>query len=159
MLPAKRLTQFLVLGVLLLIVLAFNHQYLSNFPEHIHAWAQADRYALALGYMENGHNLLHPQTFVLNKQFPDNWQSPYDSPETATDLPIPEYLIALIMRLSGSTAPLIFRLFILCCALTGGIYLFKLSKELIGNSLMGLFVVFIRFQHTCISVLFSELPT
>ena len=44
--------------------LTFQYKYLNEFPSHIHAWAQADRYALSLGFLENGLDFFKPQTYI-----------------------------------------------------------------------------------------------
>ena len=61
------------IGVLILIIglgLLYQHNYLNEFPSHVHAWAQADRYALSLGFLENGFDLLHPPDVYLQPPIP-----------------------------------------------------------------------------------------
>ncbi len=100
----------------------FNH-----YPSNIHAWAQADRYALSLCFLENGFDLFHPCTFHYNLQFPAKIPLVIEDGITAVDFPLNEYLIALIMKITGNTSPAIFRLYILIYSLIGLLYLFKLS--------------------------------
>lgn len=48
----------------LLFILVFGgiiqHSYMKEFPSFIHAWAQTDRYAMAIAFTENGMDLFHP---------------------------------------------------------------------------------------------------
>jgi hypothetical protein len=59
-----------ILSGLLILSFVYHHKYINEFPSHIHAWAQSDRYALSLGFLDNGLNFLKPQTFTYNHQFP-----------------------------------------------------------------------------------------
>ena len=62
----------LILPILLIITLGvfLQYKYFNEFPAHIHAWSQSDRYALALGFERNNLNFFKPETFVMNHQFP-----------------------------------------------------------------------------------------
>ena len=73
----KRQQPYLI-ALLLIVALAgfFHWGKLKEFPKYTHAWAQADRYALAQGFVNNGLDFFHPETFVYNKQFPNNFKSP-----------------------------------------------------------------------------------
>ncbi len=42
----------------------------NKLPTSIHAWAQSDHYALALGFYNDGMDFFHPTTFALDHQFP-----------------------------------------------------------------------------------------
>ena len=48
--------------------------YMNEFPSFIHAWSQTDRYAIALGFVNNDLDFFHPETFIYNKQFPHKWK-------------------------------------------------------------------------------------
>ncbi len=118
----------LIIGILItLLGLSFNFKYLNEFPSHIHAWAQSDRYALSLGFLDNGLNFFKPQTLVLNHQFPDNWESPSDCSITAVDFPFHDYIPAIFMKLTRIKSPFIFRSYILLYSFLGLFFLFKLS--------------------------------
>ncbi len=114
---------------LLLVVMAFVFHYktINEFPQYRHCWAQCDRYAIALGFIDNGGDLLHPQTFVYNKQFPDDFEKVRDNTITSVDFPIHDYIVSWLMRLFNSTNPWVFRLYTLCYSLVGFYYLYKLS--------------------------------
>ncbi len=133
----KKLAILVVIAVLGFI---FQYKYLNDFPTHIHAWAQSDRYSLAVGFIENNFDLSKPQTFVYNHQFPHNWQ-PSESTITAVDFPIHDYLSAILMKLTGSTSPFIFRIYILLYSFIGLFFLFKLSYAVNENYLKSVFVV------------------
>ena len=46
----------LVLLVIVSLGIILNIRYINEFPSHIHAWAQSDRYALAVGFTNNDLN-------------------------------------------------------------------------------------------------------
>ena len=97
----------LPLLIIAAIVLAVNIRHLNEPPAYIHAWAQADNYSLALGFLHNGGDLFHPQTLIYNKQ-----QFGFEEPEslvTACDLPLHHWLVAGLMRITGSRQPWVFR--------------------------------------------------
>lgn len=133
--------------VVLLLGLLLGLRQVCSFPAFTHAWAQADRYALAVGFVDNGHDLFHPQTMVYNKQFPhegDNtspktwWTVDDGSTVTAVDFPLHEYLISLLMRLFGTTAPWVFRCFTLLVSLVGIYFLSLMAHRLTGDWLKAL---------------------
>ncbi len=55
-----------ILCFIIILGFIYHHKYINEFPSHIHAWAQSDRYALALGFIDNGLNFFKPQTMVYN---------------------------------------------------------------------------------------------
>ena len=105
----KALTIIIITGLGFL----YHHKYINEFPSNIHAWAQSDRYALSLGFLDNGLNIFKPQTFVYNHQFPHKWKVPSGETITAVDFPIHDYIPALLMKLTGNTSPWLFRIYIL----------------------------------------------
>ena len=102
---------------------------LSQFPAHVHAWSQSDRYALALNFQKNGFHLFHPQTFALNPQFPPAQPLAVPQGITQVDCPLHEYAIATIMGAVGSTAPGVFRLYNLLYGILGLFFLFLLVRN------------------------------
>lgn len=102
-------------------------------PSGIHAWAQWDRYALALGFLENGFNFFKPQTFVYNHQFPSDWIQASSSTITAVDFPLHEWLVALIMKMTGNHSIIVFKIYILAFALIGLFFFWKTALTLTGN--------------------------
>lgn len=129
--------------VLALYGVQLHYRYMAEFPAFVHSWSQTDRYAIALGFLNNGFDLFHPETLIFNKQFPHWWKHDDGSAITAVDLPIHEYVVAAAMRLSNSTSPIVFRLCTLLVALIGMAFLYKLAEELTGNRLKGLLVALV----------------
>jgi hypothetical protein len=133
--------KILVFSVIIGLSLLYQFKYINDFPSHIHAWAQADRYALSLGFLDNELNFFKPQMFIYNHQFPGNWSVPSKTTITAVDFPIHDYITALLMKISGISSPWIFRLYILLYSFIGLFYLYKLAKSLTGNRLSSIFIV------------------
>lgn len=107
------------------IAVAINFKHLNEPPAYIHAWAQADNYSLALGFINNGGDLFHPQTLIYNKQ-----QKGFNDPltlVTACDLPLHHWIVSKLMLITGSYNPWVFRGFTLFVALLGLWSLYFLS--------------------------------
>lgn len=128
----------------------------NQFPAYTHAWAQADRYALAVGFTDNGHDLFHPQTMIYNKQFPHTWMIDEGSTVTAVDLPLHEYIIGLLMGLFGTRAPWVFRGFTLLISLVGLWFLFLLARRLTGSSLKALLVTMVAMTSPLYAYYFNN---
>ena len=97
----------LPLLVIAVVALIISVRHLNEPPAYIHAWAQADNYSLALGFRHNGCDLFHPHTLIYNKQ-----QYGFNDPEslvTGCDLPLHHWLAAVLMSVTGSTQPWVFR--------------------------------------------------
>ena len=120
--------------------IGIQFKYMNEFPAFIHAWAQDDRYALAIGFLDNGFDLFHPETMIYNKQFPGWWEEAYDTTITAVDFPIHEYIVALMMKLFGTTSPWVFRLWTIICSFIGLFFLYKLSFLITEDFQKSLFV-------------------
>ena len=129
------------LFIIVAIGVFLQYKYLNEFPRFIHGWAQSDRYALALGFINNHFNFFLPETFVYNHQFPTNWLRPSNSTITAVDFPIHEFMVALLMKLTGSTEPWVFRLYTLLYSLTGLFFLFKLTYLITKNYYKSILVI------------------
>ena len=129
--------EWLILTILSIFLIAISYHYHKNeinkYPSYIHAWAQADHYALALGFTENGYDFFHPQTYNLNKQFPNNFSHPYETAVTSADFPIHAYIPALLMGLTGSSSPFWMRIYILLYSMIGLLFLYLLTKEISKN--------------------------
>ena len=121
--------------------LTFQYKYLNEFPSHIHAWAQADRYALSLGFLENGLDFFKPQTYIYNHQFPHKWEVPSETSITAVDFPIHDYIPAVLMKITGITSPFVFRFYILLYSFIGLFFLFKLSFVITKDYFKSIFVI------------------
>ncbi len=116
--------------IILFLGFLFHHKYINEFPSYIHAWSQSDRYALALGFVNNDLNFFKPETFSLlkNAEAIDEWKYPSDNSITAVDFPIHDFLPAFFMKITGNSSPFIFRVYILLYSFIGLLFLFKLSQ-------------------------------
>lgn len=97
----------------------------SGYPEGIHAWAQADQVALMDGFRENGYDILHPQTYLYNHQFPNDWKTADETRITAVDFPWYQWVVAAITGIfhaDPATAP---RLIAFLFSLLGLVFLFR----------------------------------
>lgn len=112
-------------------------KYISEFPSYMHGWAQSDRYALAVGFTENGMDFFHPSTAFLNPT-PKESNVIREEGITAVDFPIHEYFVAIAMKITGSKSPIVFRLYTLLISITGMYFLFLLIKKVTGNSLLAI---------------------
>ena len=141
--------------------LLFQFKTLNEFPQYKHSWAQCDRYAIALGFVNNGGDFFHPETFIYNNQFPDgNFMTVMKSSITSVDFPIYDYLVSFVMRISGSTDPWCFRVFVFLYSIIGLFFLYKLTT-LFTNSVVKSAVV-VLFALTSPTFLYYQagfLPT
>jgi hypothetical protein len=131
----------LAILTIVLFGIVFQRSYINDFPSHMHAWAQSDRYAIAKGFVNNGLNFFKPETFTYNHQFPHGYTIPSQESVTAVDFPIHDYVVAVIMKLLGTGEPWVFRLYIVVYSFLGLFYLFKISKLLTDSVLKSLLVV------------------
>ena len=120
----------LVAAVLLLLSVFLFHKSLTLFPSHVHAWTQSDRYALAIGFLENGFDFFHPATLNLQPKYPP--KIPLDHPAgiTSVDFPIVEYLVAGLMWITGFHQPWVFRSLVLLIALLGLLAFYSSLRKL-----------------------------
>ncbi|MCX6352134.1 MAG: glycosyltransferase family 39 protein [Bacteroidetes bacterium] len=139
----KSFKENLIVWLLLIgLALLFHWRYINEFPAHIHAWVQADRYALAIGFTENNFDFFHPQTFDYgNHSFADSLHHE-PSRITAVDFPMHDVIPALIMKAAGTQPPWCFRLYILLYSLVGLYFLFKLAK-VVGNNYFNAILVMV----------------
>lgn len=120
-----------ILSVLFLLLITgyfFHLNKINEFPLYTHAWAQADRYAIALGFLDNDFKLFYPQTFVLNTQFPGDFLVAGSSGITSVDFPIHEFIVAGFMKIFDTQEPWIFRVYELFISVIGILYLFRISR-------------------------------
>lgn len=129
--------------------------YLNEFPAFIHAWAQADWYSIAIGFINNGFDFFHPETLIYNKQFPDTWSVDYGDTLTSADFPVHEYIVALLMHLFGSTAPWVFRGWTLLCSLAGMWMLYLLSRRITGTTPKALLVTLVAMTSPLYAYYFA----
>ncbi len=130
----KKSTPLLVLA-LLAFSAYFYHSTISLFPAFMHSWTQSDRYALTLGFMNNGFDFFHPQTY--NRMVSEGI--------TRVDFPINDYLVACIMKLLGTTSFVVFRVYTLVLSMVGLVYLYLLSKKITQSEIKSVMMVFFVF--------------
>lgn len=134
-----------VLLFFLSILLLHNKSY-KTYPSKTHAWAQSDHYVLSLGFLENGFDFFHPQTYSLTHQFPPKGKTDDNSAITAVDFPILQYCAAILMKISNTKSPWVYRLINLLFSFLALFVLFKTFLELKGfwqSLLLCGFVLFI----------------
>jgi hypothetical protein len=125
------------MSVLIMLSYYFYKETIFYFPNAIHSWTQTDRFALALGFIDNNFNLFKPQVFNLMTI----------GGITGVDLPIHEYLIAGIFKIFKTQNPSIFRLYILSLSLLGLFHIFQLSKRYTVSNFKGAIAAI--FVFTC----------
>ncbi len=130
----KQTIPLLVLILVTLSILLY-HNTISLFPAFIHAWTQSERYALALGFLNNGFDFFHPCTFNLQTL----------NGITRVDFPINEYIVALLMKLFGTTSPAVFRIYTVVISNVGLVYLYLLAKRITGSDLKSFVAVVFVF--------------
>lgn len=128
---------FIPILLILSVHLSLQWKYFKDFPNHIHAWTQSDRYALALGFVDNNLDLFHPQTYYLNptKDHPDLDRN---TGITAVDFPLPDYIAAISMKITGSNSPVHFRIVVFLFFISGVYFLFLLIKSITNSYSKGL---------------------
>jgi len=91
----RKKKSLVVISFIILVGVLFHWKNINEFPSYTHAWAQADRYAISLGFLDNNLNFFKPQTYILNHQFPHNFKVPSENGVTAVDFPIHDFIPAL----------------------------------------------------------------
>ncbi|MEI6489065.1 MAG: glycosyltransferase family 39 protein [Bacteroidota bacterium] len=130
----KKSTLLLVLA-LFAFAAYFYHSTISLFPAFMHSWTQSDRYALALGFINNGFDFFHPQTY--------NWM--VSEGITRVDFPINDYLVACAMKLFGTNSFTVFRMYTLTVSIVGLVYLYLLAKKITSSEIKSVMMVFFVF--------------
>jgi hypothetical protein len=158
--PRHRLLALLVLAAIILLGFSYHGGHLRDMPAYGHAWAQADRYALVLGFQRNGFDLFRPETFTLNHQFPGNYRTADATSITGVDLPLHEYAVALLMATTGWDGPWLFHVYALAWSFIGLFFLYKLAVDVSDDPVKAWLVVL--FAATAPAYLYyqdSFLPT
>ena len=150
----KQADKIFIVAFLLIASLLLHFKEINKFPDRYHAWAQADRYALSVGFIKNGFDFFHPRTNIFNAPFPWSFEKPGTTAITAVDFPIHDFIPALIMKVFRTRAPWCFHLYVLLYSLIGLFFLYLLSNEIFQKKTWSVFVllfamtspVFIRYQ-------------
>ena len=126
----KKSIPLLVLFLLALSLLLY-HTTVFLPPSFAHAWTQSERYAISLQFLNNGFDVFHPATF--NLQTVDGI--------TRMDLPLNEFIAAILMKIFGTTSPVVFRLYMLSISIIGLTFLYLLAKKITASDLKSSIVV------------------
>ena len=133
---------YVAIFMILIAAILLQIPYLNEFPSYFHAWSQADWYSIAKGFLNNGFDFFHPESYIYNKQYPNWWLIPHEDTITSVDFPIHCYVVAILMKLFGTSAPWVFRCYTLLCSIIGFIFLYKLAKRLTNDEVKALLIVF-----------------
>lgn len=125
----------------ILVGIVLQFPVLNDMPDLVHAWAQADRYAISLKYLENGMNFWQPETFIYNKHFDQGSEILRDTTITSVNFPIHNYIIAILMKVFGTDAPWVFRTYTLCFSFVFLAYVFKLIRLIGADNVKATIVV------------------
>jgi hypothetical protein len=124
-----RVAHWAALGIFVVLSLVFYAPFLRYMPEGLHAWAQADRLALAINFYDFGFDFWHPRTSSLTSI----------GGVTGVELPLPAYLAALGGVVFGRGAiTVLFRLLDVGVAVLGFWYLFRIVFERTHSFVAGL---------------------
>ncbi len=115
-------------------------------PMSAFAWAHADHYALAQGFVDNGFDFFHPKTFSLNPGLPPEVELKDPKGITACDFPIFYYIVAIGFKLTGSVSPLIYRLITLLFSFLSFLFLYKSILQIKGKGIAFLICCFVYLQ-------------
>jgi len=128
---SNKKSMLLLVLFLLGISLLLYHTTIFLPPSFIHAWTQSERYAISLQFLNNGFDVFHPATF--NLQTVDGI--------TRMDFPLNEFVVAILMKIFGTTAPFVFRIYMLCVSIIGLVFLYLLAKKITASELKSWIVV------------------
>ena len=130
----KRIVRFFSSGItqvvitvcilIILSIVAYKDTY-SLPPTGGNTWSQADHYAIALNYAEQGLNYFKPRSYILNP-YEAFAPASLDTLEGITryDSPLGEYLVGCTMKITGKEESFIFRCFTLVTCIIGLVFLF-----------------------------------
>ena len=141
----KSKTNYIRISGLLLFLAIFSYFHFSSgireLPQGPHIWGQADRYALSLGFIDNGFNFFLPQTYNLAPEYLP--EKPLEKREgiTRVDFPVHSFIPALIMKITSFRGPGVFRIYTLLFGIVGMILLYFIIYKLTLSDLWAAFVV------------------
>lgn len=127
---SRSLPYFVTFLLLAIWVAVVYRSSVDQFPSHVHAWTQSDRYALTIGYLDNSFGLFKPSTPNLWPKYPPETMPQKLEGITKADLPLTEYLAAKLMWIAGTRQPLFHRGLNLLFSLAGLMLLFALMLRM-----------------------------
>lgn len=113
-------------GVIFFLGMLFQFTNLAEFPVGHHAWTQIDHYAMSLRFQETGYDFFHPQTYTYNREHEDGGVTNIKSTITATDFPLHQYAVSLLMYVFGDSSVIVFRTYVLIYSFFGLYFLGRL---------------------------------
>lgn len=122
--PKSRYKDLIAFVIITSMSLFFTFNQLSEFPYKKHSWTNCDRLAITLRYVDNNLKPLPAESYVMNYQ--DKFSKPLDHSITAVDMPLYEYLGAIILTVADTRDPLPLRIFYLMLSVVGLYFLYKL---------------------------------
>jgi len=137
---SKSVFRGIAIGVILTIGICFQWGHFNEFPQYIHAWAQADHFAIARGFVRNDLNFFKPETYLFNHQFPHDWRVPIEESITAVDFPIHQFIPAIFMKIGGSSGPFFFRCYVFLWGVIGIFFLYRLAYQITCDQYKALFI-------------------
>ncbi len=99
---------YIPFGLLIIISIFLHSMSIDKMPMSAFAWAHADHYALAQGFLDNGFDFFHPKTYSLSLEFPPKEELLLTQGITACDFPILHYIVAIAFKLIGKVFPNIY---------------------------------------------------
>jgi hypothetical protein len=133
--------------IFLIITVGFlHHRSWNKPPTSVHAWAQSDHFNLALGFLDNGFDFFHPQTYSLTHQFPPSKKLLTRKGITAVDFPLLHYCVGLAMFVLQDTSPWVFRLISLLWSLFALWFLYNTIRKIKGIRVAIFLSGFVLFQ-------------
>jgi hypothetical protein len=112
----------LFLGIILGLSAFFYASNMGHPPEFHHAWSMSDYYAMALRFNAEHLNIFLPQTY--NLMTPNG--------VTSSDFPLPAWLCAVLMRITGLTTPTLFRMLSWLVSTVAFVMFYKALKKPFG---------------------------
>ena len=131
----NRIVKYIAVAVVAAMALVMLHRNSYNqLPTSKHTWAQSDWYALSLGFLQNGRDFLHPQTFQLNLQFPAAQPLAEPTGITAVDFPVHPWVVSLVMHLLQTSSPVVYRTYSLLLCLIGLFFLYQTVRKVSAST-------------------------
>lgn len=137
----EKKTKILVIFVIVLAAIILQGKFFNQIPSQLHAWEQTNRFAVSLGFINNGFDFFHPQTCVYNHLSPGKFKVPQMTTITSIDFPINEYIVAVIMKVFNTTSAWCFQIYVLIFSIIGLYVIYLISNMIIKNKLISAFMV------------------
>jgi hypothetical protein len=138
---SERIATLLYAAIALVFAAILQLPFAFEFPGYMHGWAQADRLALANGFIRNGFDLFHPETQVYNAIYPHDFSVQGVATITAVDCPLHDYIASILMSMSEKHDPVIFRFYVIFMGVIALVYIGRIARFMLKDEVKALFVV------------------